>query len=372
MDSSKRMLNPVSLGQCVSCKRAPIKHVCSGCQDNHDTNASQHLNDCAIIQSLLFINGNGDGKEPLQKKRKTSREPEDLNVVYWSELNKDVLNIILGFLSVEDAKNVSLTDKETLRKMRKTYMLNTIWKINPVVFFQDINGNGSWKRNIRRMRLVDDFNRPLDLTRVPNLTSLHLGWVFNQELELEHVTKLMSLHLGRHFNQKLNLKHVTNLTTLHLAWEFNQELHLEHVPNLMSLHLGIDFNQPLNLTRVPKLTSLNLGGRFNQRLDLTRVSNLTYLNLGVDFNQELNLTRVPKLTSLNLGGRFNQPLNLTRVSNLTFLHIGYAFNQPMRLEHVPKLTSLHLGYDFDRPIRVRNGVVVTYTNGNQRALVTFY
>ena len=320
MDCLKRILNPVSLGQCVSCKRAPIKHVCSGCllvgycnnpgcQDNHYTNASQHLKDCAVIQSLLFINGNGDGQKPLQKTRKTRKEPEDLNVVDWSKLNKDVLSIILGFLSFEEARNLSLTDKETLRKIRNNYMLNTIWKINPVVFFQDINGNGSWKRNIRRIQLVDDFNRPLDLRLVPKLTSLNLGYSFNQELNLKHVTNLTTLDLGAHFNQPLNLEHVTNLTSLYLGWDFNQELNLEHVTNLTSLHLGHDFKQPMNLEHV---------------------RNLTTLRLGWDFNQELNL------------------------------------------EPVPNLTSLHLGVNFNQAIRVRNGVVVHYSKGYQRNLVTFY
>ena len=107
----------------------------------------------------------------------------------WSALNKNVLSIILGFLSFEDARNLSLTDKETLAKIRNIYTLNTIWKINPVVFFQDIDRKGSWKKNIRRIRLVDDFNRPLDLTHVRNLTSLHLGRDFNQELNLKHVLK---------------------------------------------------------------------------------------------------------------------------------------------------------------------------------------
>ena len=289
MDCLKRILNPVSLGQCVSCKRAPIKHVCSGCllvgycnnpgcQDTHYTNASQHLKDCAIIQSLLFINGNGDGKEPLQKKRKTREEPEDLIVVDWSRLNHNVLSIILGFLSLEDARNLSLTDKETLRKIRKTYMLNTIWKINPVVFFQDINGNGSWKRNILRMRLVDDFNRPLDLRLVPKLTSLHLGHDFDQPLNLTRVPNLTSLHLGHDFNQELNLTRVPNLTSLHLGYYFDQELNLKHVRDLTSLHLGYYFDQPLKLEHVPKLTSLHLGYEFNQPIRVRNGVDVYYAN----------------------------------------------------------------------------------------------
>jgi len=236
-------------------------------------------------------------------------EPEDGNFGDWSALNHNVMSIILGFLSFEDARNLSLTDKETLRKIRNIYMLNTIWKINPVVFFQDINGNGSWKRNIRRIQLVDDFNRPLDLRLVPKLTSLNLGYSFNQELNLEHVTNLTTLDLGAHFNQPLNLEHVTNLTSLYLGWDFNQELNLEHVTNLTSLHLGHDFKQPMNLEHV---------------------RNLTTLRLGWDFNQELNL------------------------------------------EPVPNLTSLHLGVNFNQAIRVRNGVVVHYSKGYQRNLVTFY
>jgi len=36
------------------------------------------------------------------------------------------------------------------------------------------------------------------------------------------------------------------------------------------------------------------------------------------------------------------------------------------------LRSLHLGERFYQPIRVRNGVVVDYSSGYQRNLVTFY
>ena len=236
-------------------------------------------------------------------------EPEDGNFGDWSALNHNVMSIILGFLSFKDARNLSLTDKETLAKIRNIYTLNTIWKIDPVVFFEDIDGKGSWKKNIRRIRLVYRFNQPLDLRLVPKLTSLHLGYLFNQEL---------------------------------------------------------------NLTRVPKLTSLHLGNYFNHTLTLEPVPNLTSLHLGYDFNQELKLEHVPKLTSLNLGGRFNQPLKLEHVTKLTSLILGFFFNQPLKLELVPKLTSLHLGRYFNQPIRVRNDVVVTYDNDDQRGLVTFY
>ena len=256
------------LGQCAHCTSTNVRHLCGGCLlttycDQHSCQKSHwsqggHRSECSTLQRMLFLGAGQKRKYEEEEKDPEKRPKTDPvpDLVYDLEsLPPVVLQVLTRFLSASDQTKLSYVSRTMLESIRKTVLYTSIFLIrNWNSFFADSNEpKSAWKRQIKKLRLDNDFNQPIDLSNVPNLTDLDLGYDFNQELDLSNVSNLTELHLGYDFNQELDLSNVPNLTKLDLGFWFNQELDLSNVPNLTDLHLGDKFNQALDLRPVPNV-----------------------------------------------------------------------------------------------------------------------
>ena len=108
----------------------------------------------------------------------------------------------------------------------------------------------------------------LDLSSVPNLKCLNLGWENLTTLDISSVPQLTYLCCGETQITKLDLSNVPTLTSLVLEANQLTELDLSNVPMLKALHCGQSLLTKLDLSKVPMLTTLFCSGNNLVELDI--------------------------------------------------------------------------------------------------------
>ena len=207
--------------------------------------------------------------------------------------------------------------------------------------------------------------RPTDLRYLVNLTDLTFGKNYNTNIDklpigLLHLTLGRSFNIplvglpvslthlrftrGSNFNLPIDLKYLINLTTLVFGKLFKQQLYKLPI-SLNTLKLGGDFNRTIDLRYLPNLNDLTLSGSFNRSVD-NLPSGLKYLRLTGNFN--MSIAKLPSsLEHLNImSSLFGRLLDISHLHNLTHLrYFPSLYNRTgMHLiSKLPKLTHFITG-----------------------------
>ena len=288
------------------------------------------------------------------------------------ELVRDVYQIIVAFLPLNDLKTISLVNKNMLKTARRELVSRTnivvkgnensrplflhLRAYSPVIPFPiliDTLDELQWfmKNNfdLYNIKFGNYFSAEITVDMLPhNIKILTLGHDFNQSIQLPQ--SLQTLTFGAWFNQPIVLPQ--SLHILKFGFHFNQSIQLPQ--SLQTLCFGAMFNQPLNA--LPhNLQILTFGHNFNHPIVLPQ--SLKVLIFGNRFEQQLDL--LPQnLQTLILGNNFIHPIILPQ--NLLTLKFGLNFNQPLELP--PNLQTLEVSYEFNQPIQVpQNLRVLTFS-----------
>lgn len=122
--------------------------------------------------------------------------------------------------------------------------------------------------------------RELDLSSMPKLKCLNLGWEHLTTLDISSVPQLKYLNCGETQITKLDLSNVPILMWLGLEANHLTELDLSNVPMLKALHCVQNLLTELDLSKVPMLTELFCFGNNLVELDIRFLEHLK--NLGYD------------------------------------------------------------------------------------------
>ena len=159
----------------------------------------------------------------------------------------------------------------------------------------------------------------IDLSSVPKLKCLNLGWENLTTLDISSVPQLTYLCCGETQITKLDLSNVPTLTSLVLEANQLTELDLSNVPMLKALHCAANELTELEFTKVPMLTTLWCHMNRITKLKFSEMPMLTELCCWVNELTELNLSNIPMLTELDCGTNKLTELDIRALQHLTKL-----------------------------------------------------
>lgn len=248
---------------CAHCSSAQVTHVCSG---THELFCGQPCQWSYIAQG---------GKKRARDEQITTDDD------YLSKKPKEVLQLLLQWLKLDDLRNVSLVNRTMYRNARLAQLrsFNIIWRVP--------------RSDEDRQVLKDLHPHALEVE-----TAEELQWV------MQHLAPhVLKLHFDAAFDSPVD----------------------DLPPNVEELSFIGAFNQPLD--RLPsKLTKLTIISNFNRPLDHLPQS-LKHLSVGDEFNQTLdNLPR--GLETLDIFGEFNHPLRNLPPS-LQMMQIPHDYPWPL-------------------------------------------
>lgn len=159
----------------------------------------------------------------------------------------------------------------------------------------------------------------LDISNVPELTTLWCFYNLLPELDLAHIPSLTDLNCDGNQLTELDLSNTPGLTTL--SCNFNQltELDLSNLPGLNWLSCNDNQLTELDLAHASSLTDLLCGWNQLTELDLSNVSALKGLICLKNLLAELDLSNVPALEWLSCSENQLTELDLSMVPLLTEL-----------------------------------------------------
>lgn len=185
--------------------------------------------------------------------------------------------------------------------------------------------------------------RELDLSSMPKLKSLNLGWERLTTLDISGVPQLTYLGCGETPITRLDLSKVPSLTWLVLESNQLTELDLSYVPMLKTLHCAENQLTELDLTKMPMLTTLCCLMNKIAKLRLAEMPELTNLCCWVHELTELDLSKSPMLTELDCGTNKLTELDIRALQHLTKLRYDA---DTTHLIHRPDQDAKHMLENF--------------------------
>ena len=159
------------------------------------------------------------------------------------------------------------------------------------------------------------------------------------------------------------LEKLTNLTRIWLERKNKiSTIDLSHVPNLTSLRLTSDSLNTIDLSYTPKLTNLALNDGDLSTIDLSHTPQLKSLDLNGTTLGTINLDNLINLTSLYLDYTKLSTIDLSHLSNLTYLSLDGSNKKLQELSiRSPKMNTLDLRENQDlEKLDLTPGVTCTY------------